>query len=247
MLLPTPEEIATAKVEAAKKTGRDEVLLVQLTAPVDAAFLVAPLTRRSWADIVDEQNRDFVTSHKSAVLSHLVWPAAATALDIFRRRAVAPRKIAEHLQRRAGKLPGDPVVKLLAEVVETAPVGAPGSYEVAPGLSLDKARALLSEAPSDGGEPRELWAAWGPHPRLSLVMATPDPDQYLAAEAANLRAVERRERIYEARLDFALPAIVWSREPVEALLEDLPALGADIKTAYITIGGEGAEASSKSL
>lgn len=255
MILPTPEEITAAKVEASKLHGRDEVLLVQLSAPIDAALLFAPLGRAGWASYVDEQLRDAATSHKNLVLTQRLWPSPDEALEVLRHRPAAAKKIAGRLHQRAGQVHGEPSVELLSVAVDRAAAGNVQAkaderiVDVVRGLTLARARDLLSKAAEvpDGGEARELWLVTGPSSRLAVVMATPDADQFLAASAANLRAIEKRERVVETRLDFAVPSVVWSREPIDALLEDQPAISSDLWAAYMQTGGEGAEASCKSL
>ncbi len=244
MKMPTPEEIAAAKADAAARFGRDAVLLVALTGTIDACLLVAPLDLKAWSKHVDAQVRDLVTSHQSLALSQRVWPSVEATLDILKRRPAAAKKISLQLYKRAGQAPGDPRVELLSDLVASAS----GNGEVIPGLSLAKALRLLEEAAKvdEGEEPRELWAAWGPGP-LSVVLTTPDPDVWLAASTADARARAKGERIAEATLDFAKQEVVWSQRPLDELFDDVPAITTDLKEAYRLIGGEGAEATSKSL
>ena len=236
-----PEQIAAAKAEAAARFGRDAVEEVTVRAPVNFEGLFAPLNFRAWCGHIDEQARDIVTSWPMIALRQRIVPGAGDFSAVLSRWPAAAKKIADLLYKRAGRLPDKPRTTPLAELVAETATDAP---EVIPGLTRVKALELLQ--PVDGELPAELWAVVGPG-SLSLVLASPDADVYHAAQAADRRAKEKGERIVEAKLDFVRQAIRWSRQPIDALLDDLPALSTDLKTAYDAIGGDGAEATSKSL
>lgn len=242
MMLPKPEEVAVAKALAARVHRRDEALQVELRAPIDFCVLVAPLGFRAYCDHVDQQAKDMMTSHAGAVVGQLLWPSLDAYQARAAKRASMAAKIMRQLYTRAGKDAPDPTVELLADVVARLPADAPPTFDVQPGLSLQLARELL--APVDG-EPRELWSVVSP--LLSLVMTTPVADIFLAAQTAKARATIKQERIVESMFDFAREAVVWSAKPIDALVEDRPALATDINTAYQLMGGEGADASSKSV
>lgn len=238
---PTPDEIATAKAEALARFGSANLELVELTHPIGFAGLFAPFGFQAWCAHVDEQARDLVTSHQRAVIRQRVWPAAGDLTVMLGRWPAAAKKIADRLYLRAGRLPGEPRVELLRDVLAAAPKEEDA---ILPGLSRAKAAELLR--PAEGEPPAELWAVVGPGP-LSLVLAAPDADVYHAAQTAHRRATEKGERLVEAKLDFVRQAVRWTAQPLDALLEDQPALSTDLKSAFDIMGGEGAEASSKSL
>ena len=251
MKLPTQEEIALAKSEALVRFGRDEVLLVQLAKPVDFAMLVAPLNLERHCALVDAQAHDLTTSYGPVALDALVWPSREEWLAVAKKRAAAPRKVAQQLLRRAGREDAAASVKPLAELVGALPPpavdesGKPkGVQLVAPGLSATKARELL-DAEEKLEEPRELWAVFGPG--VSVVMAAPEPDVYLASSVAHDRAREAKSGITMARLGFTKDAIVWSSTPIDSALDDKPAITGDLAAAWLTMGGEVAEATSKSF
>jgi len=234
---PTPEEIREAKALALARFGRDEVLLVTMGAPINLTVGVAPLDFRSLCDLADAQTRDVETPKRATVMARLVFPASSVVTDVLDRRGAAPNKVISQLFKRAGQSPGVSVVKPLADVL----TGPAGDYEVIPGLSRAKALELQAAAGAD-----ELWTVVGPGP-LSLVMAAPDADVYLAARNAAARARVKCERTVESKFDFAKPLVRWTARPLDALLDDLPALVQDINDAFDQIAGEAAEASSKSV
>ena len=238
MKRPTPEEIAAAKADAQARFGRSEVLEVVLSAPIDFYILVAPHDLASYEAQGEQQRQDLESSFRNAVHARRCWPDAATVTELLDRRPAAARKICERLQRRAGKLPGDVAVELLADVI--ARTSADG--EAIPGLPRAKAVEML-EAHRD----QELFTAVGPSSALSLVMVRPEGDVFLAARTARTKALTTGKRTISTALDFAKQAILWSAHPIDALLDNLPALSADITDAYEELGGEGAEATSKSL
>jgi hypothetical protein len=235
MRLPTPAEISTAKADALRRFGRDELLLVELGAPIDAAVLVAPLDLPAYSRHVDEQQRDIGAAAQALVVGQRAWPAHEDLLALFARRPSAAGKIVAKLHDRAGKNCPDPDVEPLADLVARA-----GDGDVLPGLSSAAAQALL-----DADEARELWGVSSP--LLSLVMASPSAELFLAAQSAEVGAIKSGKGSVGALLDFARQAIVWSRRPVEELLRDRPAVSADIKTAFRAMGGESAGSSSKSV
>ena len=248
MKLPTPEEIATAKAEALARFGRDEVLLVQIPKPVDFALLVAPLNLARHCALVDAQAHDLTTSHGPVVLDAILWPTSAEWLGVAKRRPAAPKKVVQQMLRRAGREDDAAAVKPLAELVEALPSPAEGrplgKQMVTRGLSAEKARALL-DAEEKQEEPRELWSVFGPG--LDVVMAAPEPDVYLASAVALDRAREEKSGITQARLGFTKDAIVWSATPIDVALDDKPAISGDLGAAWLTMGGEVAEATSKSF
>lgn len=237
MKRPTQEEIAAAKVDALARFGRDELLYVELPAPIGAVVLVAPFDRESYGEHSDDQRRDLQTSYRNAVHARRAWPSAAEVADLLDRRPAAASKICGKLQARAGNVPGEPRVEVLDDVIART---APGA-QVLPGLTLDAARKLLAD--HDG---QELFAVLGPG-SLSLVMVRPEGDVWLAARAARARAAATSKRVYETGLDSALQAVTWSATPIEALLDDKPAAGPDIVAAFDAMGGDAAEATSKSV
>lgn len=248
MKLPTSEEIGLAKSEALTRFGRDEVLLVKLEKPVDFACLVAPMNLARFSALIDAQERDMQTSYMPAVLDALLWPSREEWLDVAKRRAAAPRKVCHEILKRGGREDDAAKVEPLADMVAGLPPPAKGQPAgeqlVIPGLTADKARELL-DAEEGSEEHRELWAVHGPG--LSCVMASPDPDVYLASQVARDRAREKKEGITEARLGFTRDAIVWSSSPIEKALDDKPAITGDLSAAWLTMGGEVAEATSRSF
>jgi hypothetical protein len=250
---PTPEEIAQAKADALKRFGRDELLGVELGAPIDFFVFLAPLNLARFSAIVDAQAEDMITSYGPAVLDALVWPAPIDWLEVARRRPAAARKACLELLKRAGREDEGAKVKQLAELVAgmlPPPMVAPGSAYpegerlVAPGLTEAKARALL-RAEDEREEPRELWAVWAPG--LSCVMIAPGADVYLASQAAVERAKAKRSGITEARISFAKESIVWSDRAIDVVLDDRPSISSDLWTAWSTMGGEVADATSRSF
>jgi len=237
VILPTPEQIAEAKAAATERFGRDAAMLVKLTAPVDLAVILAPLGFRAWCQMVDEQVRDVETPKRGIVLRQLLWPAAAAVIEALDRWPAATGKLLAELIKRAGQVAGDPRVTPLSELAAKAMAGG----EVIPGLSVEKAKELIASSPE-----AELWGVVGPG-ALSVVMTAPDADVFLAARAAERRALVKQDRIDETRLDFIRPLVTWSAQPLDVMLEDKPAVVRDLKSALDDIGGEGAEATSKSL
>lgn len=242
-------DLAAAKADALARFGRDELLEVTLVAPIDFAVYLAPFDFRSWCALIDAQAREPEVVKRATVMARRVWPSAEACTERFDRRPAAPGKAFALLLKRAGQIPGAPVVELMADVLARAPGDvaptpenpSPRPVEVIPGLSRAKAAELLAADPE-----AELWSVVGPGP-LSCVMATPDADVYLAAKTADQRARAKGERIVETKLDFVRNAVQWSSRNLDELLGDLPAITADLRAAWDTIGGEGAEASSKSL
>jgi hypothetical protein len=254
MKLPTPEEIAKAKADAFARFGRDEALLVSLSAPIDFALFVAPLNLKRYCALVDAQSRDMSTSFGAAALDALLWPDQDAWLEVAKLRPAAPRKVVVRMLARAGKDDASATVKQLADLVAAFVPGkddaalavlAPNKVRgIIPGLSADKARELLA-AEAARAEPRELWAIDGPG--LSCVMAAPDADVFLASNVAIERANMKDEGITEARLGFTRDAIIWSERPLDVVLDDKPAITSDLTKAWLTMGGEVAEATSRSF
>jgi hypothetical protein len=242
VLLPTPEEVIAAKTAASTRFGRGEALLVPMHPPIDFAVLVAPLDLDAYCAMADDQANDLDTGNRNAVHRQLLWPAPDVFSKRLDRRPAMAAIVVGKLLDRAGRLPAISLVELLPDVLAHAPDGVASGV---PGLDRAAAEKLIAAEPD-----RELWAVIGPGP-LSLVMATPEGDVWLAAESAFRGKVTGNgaaKRVVRSHLDFALQAVVWSSEPLEAkLLADKPALALDIRTAYQTIGGSGADATSKSL
>ncbi len=238
MILPTPEEVLAAKTDAAARFGRDEVLLTRMAAPIDLCMLSAPLNLDAYCALADEQGHDLQTANRNVVLRRRLWPSAAIVTERLGRRPAMADKIVRALFKRAGTSVEQPVVELLADMIAKTAADA----DVIPGLSLTASRALLA-----GDEGAEMWGVTGPG-GLSLVMATPDGDVWLAAQAAKQKASESNARIVMSALDFALQSVKWTARPLLGdLLDDMPALCVDVRRAYDIIGGEGADATSKSL
>lgn len=243
MLLPTDLEIKTAKADALARFGRDEVLLVQMGAPIDFAVLVAPLDLAGYCAFADQQIEDLDTAQRNLLHARLVWPfnvgpegdrrTDAVSDRLSKRPAMAAR-VAGRLVKRAGRREGEPNVEPLDDVL------ARGAAEVIPGLSADACRKLLADNAS-----RELWAVTSPG--LSLVMSTPEGDVWSLARTREVDALKSKKGIVQSTLDIAKQAIVWSQVNVDMLLDNLPALSADISSAYKTMGGDAAEVTSKSL
>lgn len=247
MTVPTSKEIAEAKADAKKRFGRDELLEVLLPAPISACILVAPLDLDAYGRHVDAQTRDKGTSYSTVVLERRCWPDVEPTLGLLARWPAAAKKIAQRLYVRAGQVNGSPQTEPLADLVARLPTASAGAdlVEVIPGLTLAKARALL-EAEAATEEPCELWGAWGPG-ALSCILAMPDADVWLASTAANDAARAKAERIIGSSLDFTRQAWRWGSSPIEALLDDKPSVASDLRLAYLAMGGDGVEASSKSL
>jgi len=239
MLLPTPEQVLAAKADAAKRFGRDEVLLIRCPAPIDFCGLFAPLDLDTYCTLADEQAADVDTGNRNAVYRQRVWPSQDAVAEKLKRRPAFAEQVVRELRKRAGYMPGNSAVELLPDMLTRAAADA----EVIPGLSRAAAEKLIKDGADD-----ELWAIVGPGP-LSCVMATPDGDVWLAAKTKSTEAAVRtNKRVVRSGLDFVLQAIRWSSEPLEeSLLADKPALSYDLQRAYETIGGSGADATSKSL
>jgi hypothetical protein len=244
MKLPTSDEIAKAKADALVRFGRAEVLLVQLPKPINFALLVAPMNLERHNKLVDAQAHDVTTSHGPVVLDALLWPAAEEWLAVAKVRPAAPKKVVHQILKRAGREDDAAKVELLAELVAALPPPAHAEQVVIPELTAAMARKLL-EAEDAKEEPRELWAVFGPG--LSCVMAAPEPDVYLASQVALQNAQEKKEGITEARLGFTRDAIVWTSRPIDVVLDDKPAIHSDLTHAWLTMGGEVADATSRSF
>lgn len=239
MQLPTPEEVLAAKGEAVKKFGKDEALLVRCPAPIDFCVLVAPLNLASYCALSDDQHADVGTGQRNALYRQLLWPARNLVEAKLGRRPAFAEEVTRALNKRAGYAAGNSEVETLEDVIKRTAKDS----EVIPGLSLVAAQKLIAEL-----EGEELWAVVGPGP-LSCVMATPPGDVWLAARTKNTDTMLRTaKRVVQTSLEFVLQAVKWSREPLEdSLLNDKPALSVDLQRAYDTIGGSGAEATTKSL
>lgn len=231
MKTPTPEQVLTIKADAAKRFGSDRALLVELDAPIDAAVVVAPFNLVTWNDYVDAQARDIDTSHVGAIVDRLLWPS----LDVFTalREAwpAAPRIIAQKMHVAAGETLVKAVVTRLLST-STPPLG----------LTAEKAAALIANAGTAA-----LWAVQLPGVASSCVMQTPLADVYLAAKAADRAAKDRGIGRITAMLAYVLETVVWSSEPIDQVLNRLPALSSDLRLAFGEMGGEGATTRSKSL
>ena len=237
--LPSSDEVLAAKSDASSRFGSAEVLMVRMKAPIDFVILVAPLDLAGYCRMADEQVADLSTGNRNVVWRQRVWPSAEAVTALLDKRPGAADVITGKLLERAGKLPADSAVEPLLDVIARAVEAA----EVIPGLTAAKAHELLEANAGD-----ELWAVAGPGP-LSLVMRTPSSETWLASQSAHRRAaLETGKGVVRADLDFALEAVLWSRQPLEdVLLADKPALSTDVRRAYKTIGGEGADATVKSL
>lgn len=229
MTRPTPEEIATAKAEAQARFGRSELLMVEMGAPINACVLAAPFDLDSYAEHSDEQRVDLQTSLRNAAHARIVWPSPEEISTLLDKWPAAAEKVCGQLQRRAGRLVGDP------KVMPLDPASPP------PGLTSEEAQKLL-----DKHQGQAVFSAVGPG-TLSLVLARPDAEAWLAAKTARAKAAAANKRSVHTGLDFARQAIIWSSQPIDVFLDDKPAHCADIMTAYDELGGDGAEAVSKSV
>jgi hypothetical protein len=234
---PAPEEIALAKADAQARFGRSELLLVELGAPILACVLLAPWDLDGYCAHTDSVAQDPETAYHNAAQARRCWPAPAELTALLDRWPAASGLLVERLMVRAGKLAGKPCITPLQELLDAAGEGA----EVIPGLSRTEAQRILAAHPD-----QVLSAAVGPGP-LSLVYAQPEGDVWLACRSAAAKAHASGKRLIQAELDFIRQAIVWSRQPVDALLDDRPALSVDMRSAYAELGGATAEATSKSL
>ncbi len=228
--LPSAEEVAAAKQEALARFGRAEVLLVRMKSPINFVILVAPLDLAGYCKMADEQVNDLATGNRNLVNRQRLWPAAELVIALLDKRPGAADVVTGKVLERAGKLAADSAVEPLLDALARAESDA----EVIPGLSAAKARELLD---ADAGD--ELWAVSGPGP-LSLVMRTPSGEAWLAAQGAHRKAaLETGKGVVRSDLDFALEAVVWTRQPLEdVLLADKPALSHDFRRAAFTRAAE---------
>lgn len=230
MKTPSPEEVTAIKADVVKRFPGCVAKQITLEAPISAVVVMASFDLPSWDSYVDAQGRDLDTAHVSALVDRRLWPSLDEVTAMRERWPAAPRKVAAEIHKAAGEVAGSAVS--VAFSLEALPRG----------LTAEKGAALIEAA---GGA--ALWTVQLPGVPNTLVMQTPLADVYLAAKAANATANERNVGRISALLTYALEAVVWSSEPIDQLLNRLPGLAADVRRAYLDMGGEGAATRSKSL
>jgi hypothetical protein len=230
MTRPTPEEIVAIKADVAKRFPGCLAQEVTLDAPINAVVIMARFDLPSWDSYVDAQGRDIDTAHVGALVDRRLWPSLDEVTALRERWPAVPRKVAVEMHKAAG------------EIVGTS-VSVAFSLDALPrGLTAEKGAALIEAA-----EGAALWTVQLPGVPNTLIMQTPLADVYLAAKASNATANERNVGRISAMLTYALEAVVWSSEPIDQLLNRLPGLAADVRRAYLDMGGESAATRSKSL
>lgn len=228
MKLPSPEEIAQIKATAVAKFGHDRVALVDLDAPIDAAVVVAHFNFAGWSQQVDAEKRDLDTAHQQGVVGQLLWPALDDFLALQRKWPLLSKNVMSHLYTRAGVKPGR---------------AKASRFTIDSHVGVDDATAKTLIEQNAG---TDLWGFILPTGQ-TVIMRAPLADVLLAARAADSAARERADGITRAALPFVKEAIVHATEPIDALLERLPATVEDLRVAFLQMGGDGVASRSKSL
>lgn len=218
------EEQAAIKSDAAARFGSaDRYKIVDLEEPIDASVVVAPFDLKSWSAHVDACAHDLTTAHAQALASRLLWPSQAELLDLRADWPTVPKHVAIRLHELAGQIPGvAPLCRRLS--ASTRPLS----------LSVAAMEQLVAAHPG-----ARLFAVEQAGNGLSIVMKAPLPDTFLAAEAAEKDAHREGKGMVAAQLAWTKETIVWSSTPIDAFLDQKPAIIGDIWAGYRLMGGEG--------
>jgi hypothetical protein len=227
--LPTDDEIAGAKGLAAEKGFGSAVLLIELGHPIEAAFVVAPFDRSGWAKYNDALHRDTVAAHGQVFAERCLWPALPDAYAVRTTFPATPSLVVRKLEEEAGWRPDDAIVRRLD------PMAPP------PGLDTKAAADLIQQHRGT-----MLWSVELAAIELSAVMKAPLADTWLAGIAADKDARAKGKDVIGAMEPYIFDAIAWP-VGITAQLERRPAAIADLRRAFLHVGGEGARARSKRL
>jgi len=231
MKLPTAEEIAAAKSAAIDKGfSSAAVQLVELVAPIDAAFLVAPFDRAGYAKYVDALHRDTLTAHGGVFASRMLWPVLSDAMKIRDAWPATPSEVVKELERAAGNV---------NEVVSVARL----DVKAPPEWLDEKAAQALADAHRGG----VLWTVELRSQELACIMRAPLPDTWLAAVAADNTARALGKGVAASMEGFILETVVAAPVKIEAQLDRRPALFTDLRRAFLKMGGDGVQVRSKRL
>lgn len=231
MQLPSDQEIAEAKALALKSFGSDAVERVEIDDPVERAVLMAPFDEKGWAEYTDALHRDLLTAHAQVFAQRVLWPSLTEAHALRMAYPAVPSLVTRRLAAAAGETPERALVRKLA--TDRLPMG----------LTAEEAEALKAQHAG-----AVLWAVDLPSQELACVMRQPLPDVYLAAAMADRDARAKGEKVIEAMGPFLGEAVVWpAPAAVKAMLARRPALIGDLRSAFLRMGGEGAQVRSKRL
>lgn len=239
-----PEEIAAFKAEAATKfQGR--ILGIRLDDPIAETFVVAPFDRAAYQAFWHARLSDKQSAAASVYTTRTIYPSLVELARISGEWATAPATVAERIEGEAAGEGG-----LCSVALFTAPAAPPDGLDAAglakvtaaqqallpPSLTPDDARALAAKHRGV-----RLWLVQDR--AYQAILRTPDPQQWIAANAAHDAALRRNVGAVDAIDPFVLGCVVWSSEPLTGgagLLDRHPVIIWDLWACYKKTGGEGA-------
>lgn len=247
MKLPSEEEIARAKAEAAKRGAR-AVLVTYDDPDVDAAVIVATMTAAQFATFLDTSARSPSDAHAAALVDHGLWPSP-DEIDAIRRTIPAfPGLVAKDLAELAGNFAGDPeLTKLSAST---------------PQAKLDRGRLpkeALAQLLAKYPEPGALTLAFfppldvlTPGSGFSCVLKRPSPAVYEANIRSHARAKGEASGIWQVCATMARDVIAWTSEtgfePPDLIFERWPyVVSEDLANLFAKVGGAGAKGKRREL
>lgn len=240
----TPEEIVAFKAEAATKfQGR--VLGVRLEEPIAETFVVAPFDRAAYQTYWHAKRADAQAAAATVYATRTIYPSLVECARISGEWAIAPAMLAERIEGEAAGVGG-----LCSVALFTAPPAPPEGLDAAalakvtaaqqemlpPRLTPDDARALVAKHRGV-----RMWLVQDR--TYQVILRTPDPQQWIAANAQHDAAMRRNAGVVDAVDPFVLGVVAWSSEPLTGgagLLDRHPVIIWDLWKCYERTGGEGA-------
>lgn len=244
------DEKAAIKAEASTRFGgRDAAMVCNLGDPINETVVVAPFDRAAYQAYWHASLKDKQSAYATAWVGRRLWPSLGDLAAIQQAWAAAPEKVAERLDAQSlgpgGLTTADvwapPTVEQEQAVMARASADAkdPDWSGLLPrGLTLAVARETAEKHRG-----RRLWLVQNGD--YAILLRTPDPGMWIAANATWDGAMKRGVGAIDAADPFVIDAVAWSSEPLtggSAMLDRHPQRWFDLWATYKLAGGEGAAA-----
>ena len=238
MINPTEQDIAAARSLAAERFGVASIREFVATMPDgdEVKLLVQEHNAKTYGAFHDGKRIHLMDAISVVWADHVLWPGEEELDKIVEDWPAIKALVADNLATVAGSTTNVAITDRLK------PSGLP-----AIGLSTSASKELLGAHPDAKLWTVRLDGVGEDAASVGVVMRSPDPARFTAANDARREAELARKGVIASVRDFVTEQVVWCREPVANLFARYPAVVDDFWTAFQIVGGATARARSKRL